>query len=67
MEVFVRKEGTYSEQSFPNALHGAWLERGRRVLGRRRIVASEALASFPFAVPFGAHADLRGNRRWYDG
>jgi hypothetical protein len=60
-------EGAYREQSFPNALHGAWLERGGRVLGRRRIVASEALASLPFAVPFGAHADLWGDRRWHSG
>jgi hypothetical protein len=60
-------EGAYREQSFPNALHGAWLERGGGVLGRRRIVSSEALASLPFAVPFGAHADLWGDRRWHSG
>ena len=60
-------EGTYCEQSFPNALHGAWLERGRGVLGRRRMAASEALTSLPFALPFGAHADLWGDRRRHSG
>jgi hypothetical protein len=60
-------EEAYCKQTLPHALHGAWLERTRRVLGRRRIVASEALAPFPFAVPFGAHADLWRDRRWHEG
>ena len=60
-------EEAYREQPLPNALHGAWLERAGRIFGRRRVVAGEALAPFPFAIPFGAHADLRGDRGWHEG
>jgi hypothetical protein len=54
-------ERAYGKQSFPDTLHGAWLERASRNLGRWRIDSGEALASFPLAVPFRTHANLWGD------